>query len=117
MKLLTKEIRKKIPKLYATEDTPTAEKDIVVKFFSPVGAATWYAVEGEPVKDDEGNEVDFEFFGYADLFGDEVSGEFGYFRLKELEEIELPFGLGIERDMYFDGKKIKDVVSKYNEAA
>ena len=117
MKLLTKEIRKKIPALYSNENVALGEQEIAVKFFSPVGAATWYATEGEPQYDEDGNEVDFLFFGYADLFGDDVSGEFGYFTLKQLEEVELPFGLGIERDMYFGKKKIKDVVKKYNEAA
>ena len=29
--------------------------------------------------------------------------EWGYFTLSELEEVELPFGLGIERDKSFKG--------------
>lgn len=33
-KLLTQELRKRLPKLYATEKTPTDEKIAVVKFFS-----------------------------------------------------------------------------------
>ena len=43
MKLLTKEIKKKLPKLYSQEKV---EDPIVqVKFFDPVGSFTWYAYE------------------------------------------------------------------------
>lgn len=41
-------------------------------------------------------------FGLADLgFG---SPELGYFALEELESLRRPFGLGIERDILFEGK-------------
>lgn len=38
-----------------------------------------------------------------------MGAEYGYFSLKELEGIELPFGLKIERDLYFDGCLVKDL--------
>jgi len=64
----------------------------VVRFFNPVGAATWLATELD--QDDI-------FFGVADLgFG---CPELGSFALEELESIRLPFGLGIERDILFEG--------------
>ena len=37
-------------------------------------------------------------FGYADLG---YGGEWGYVSLSELESVKLPFGMGIERDIYF----------------
>lgn len=63
----------------------------VVKFFSPVGAATWLATELY----DDGDTL----FGLADLgFG---CPELGCFSLSELASIRLSFGLGIERDIRF----------------
>lgn len=62
----------------------------VVRFFNPVGAATWLATELDP---------DGILFGLADLgFG---CPELGSFALAELEAVRLPFGLGIERDLGF----------------
>lgn len=46
--MLTKDIKNKLPKLYATEKTPLEDKRVIVKFFCPWGSWTWYAVEGEP---------------------------------------------------------------------
>lgn len=75
----------------------------VVRFFNPVGAATWLATE----LDEDGI-----LFGVADLgFG---CPEIGSFALDELESIRLPFGLGIERDILFEGKF---PLSVYAEAA
>lgn len=64
----------------------------VVKFFNPVGAATWLATE----IDADGDTL----FGLADLgFG---CPELGCFSLAEIAAVRLPFGLGIERDACFD---------------
>lgn len=63
----------------------------VVKFFNPLGAATWLATELY----DDGDTL----FGLADLgFG---CPELGCFSLSELAGIRLPFGLRIERDIGF----------------
>jgi len=75
----------------------------VVRFFNPVGAATWLATEIDP---------DGILFGLADLgFG---CPELGGFALFELESIRLPFGLGIERELRWEGKF---PLSVYAEAA
>lgn len=64
----------------------------VVKFFAPVGAATWLAVE----LDADGDTL----FGLADLgFG---CPELGSFSLAELAAVRLPFGLRVERDLAFE---------------
>jgi hypothetical protein len=96
MELLTKELREKFPKLYATEKVPAEEKVVIAKFFQPWGSWTWYAVEfdGED-----------RFFGLVDGF----ELEWGYFSLSELQSIKGFGGLGIERDLYFGHPKIKDV--------
>ncbi len=65
----------------------------VVKFFNPIGAATWLATE----LDEDGDTL----FGLADLgFG---CPELGSYSLLEMASVRLPFGLGIERDLYFEG--------------
>ena len=94
MKLLTKAILKSLPPLYGTEDVPTVDKVIRVKYFDPCGAWTWYGVEYDPETR--------EFFGLVDGF----EKEWGYFSLTELESIKTKrFGLGIERDLYFKPRK------------
>ncbi len=63
----------------------------VVKYFSPIGAATWLATE----LDEDGDTL----FGLADLgFG---CPELGSFSLAEIASVRLPFGLSIERDLHF----------------
>ena len=66
----------------------------VVKFFSPVGAATWLFSE----LDEDGDTL----FGLCDLgFG---CPEMGSARLAEISAVTLPFGLTIERDLCFEGR-------------
>ncbi len=82
---------------------PAPDPIPVVRFFNPVGAATWLATE----LDEDGI-----LFGVADLgFG---CPELGSFALEELASIRLPFGLGIERDILFEGQF---PLSVYAEAA
>ena len=65
----------------------------VVRFFSPLSEAVWLATEMD---------MDGILFGLADLgFG---CPELGSYALKELQSIRLPFGLGIERDICFEGR-------------
>jgi len=89
MKLMTKEIEKRVPKLYSQEHEENPK--IIVKFFHPLSSYTWYVMEGE--KSEDG---DWMFFGLVN--GQEK--ESGYFTLKQLEEVKVK-GLGIERDLYF----------------
>lgn len=102
MMMLTKEIKKRLPPLYGTEKIPAEDKEVIVKFFNPCGAATWYAVEGSPEGDD------FIFFGYVNLGMGPSCSELGYFGLNELMSVRVPpFGLKIERDRHFSkGQKL-----------
>lgn len=104
MKLLTKAIEKKLEKfpLYS-QDGKGVEAKVVCKFFSPVGSWTWYVLEG--TKHEDG---DWEFFG---IVVNDMGAEYGYFGLKELENLSLPFGLKVERDLYFDECFVKDLGS------
>lgn len=101
MILLTPELR---DRLLANGRLRDADHVPVVKFFNPVGTATWLATE----LDDDGETL----FGLADLgFG---SPELGAFNLLEMASVRLPFGLGIERDLYFEAPF---PLSVYAEAA
>lgn len=64
----------------------------VVKFFNPLGIGTWLATE----LDEDGDTL----FGLADLGYPEL----GAFSLAEMQELELPLGMGIERDILFEGE-------------
>ena len=104
MKLLTQAIRNSIPKL-GSQDEKGENAIIHVKYFGG-GSWSWFATEGEPVLDDDGNEIDFQFFGLVHGFEKEL----GYFHLSELQSIKFPpFNLGIERDLYLGkNKTLKD---------
>jgi hypothetical protein len=85
MELLTEELRRTLPPLYATEGV--SDPLVVAKFFLPATGWTWYATEFD------GEDV---FFGY-------VVGQYpelGYFSLHELEEVRGPFDLAVERDHF-----------------
>jgi Protein of unknown function (DUF2958) len=86
MTLLTDEIKHQLPPLYSTEQTP--DPTAWVKFFTPDASWTWYATE----------------FDGEDTFFGLVQGqdeELGYFSLSELQTLQGPFGLRIERDISF----------------
>ena len=92
MKLLTDKIKAALPALYSTEDTPCEDKQVVVKFFNPLGSQTWEIVEGTFNEDMD----TWLLFGKCDLG---YGAEWGYVTLAELEAIKLPMGMGIERDI------------------
>ena len=89
MELMPKEVRDRIPALYAQENAESGTQVIHVKLFDPSGRWTLYATEFD------GEDI---FYGYVK--GDHP--EWGYFSLKEMESVNGPWGLKIERDMHFD---------------
>ena len=95
MKLLTQEIRKKLPALYSQEDKG-GKAVVYLKMFTPDSSWTWLATEFD------GEDT---FFGLVE--GHEK--ELGYFSLKELESVRGPLGLPIERDLYFQPKMLQDI--------
>lgn len=88
MKLMTKEIEKKIPSFNEGDGTA------YVKFFTPWSNWTWYGLEYSP--------SERLFYGLVEG----LETELGYFSLDELESVTGPFGLKIERDMYFTPTKL-----------
>jgi hypothetical protein len=110
MKLLTKAVEKSLPPLYSQEKNP--DPQVVVKFFNPCGAATWYITEGnwegEPTNGNPGE--DFTMFGLCDLgMG---FPELGYVSLNEMKAVRLPFGLGIERDLHWTPQPLSVIKEK-----
>jgi len=104
MKLLSKEIRKKLPPLYAQEDKG-GKAIVYLKLFTPDGSFTWYLTEGSPITDDSGKEVDFHFFGLVDG----LEKELGYVALSELESVRGPLGLPVERDLWWEPKTLDEI--------
>ncbi len=101
MKLLTKQLVDRFQQVGRQEDK--SDPVIIAKFFNPTGAGTWYATEYNP--------SDKTFYGYVSIFGD-WNDEWGYFSLTELESLKGPFGLGIERDIYFQETPSSKVINK-----
>lgn len=105
MKLLTQELKAKIPALYSQEN----EKDpmVICKFFDPTGSWSWYVLEGEEKECDYG--TDFLFFGYVVGFDNALC----YFTLNQLETVKRGVtglkALPIERDLYFTPCKLSEI--------
>ena len=97
MKLLTKALEKKFPKLYANEHKESKDIKIIAKFFCPWNQWTWFATEYD------GEDT---FFGYVMGYDYEL----GYFSLSELSSIRGFGGLGIERDLHFEECSLEDVM-------
>ena len=79
-------------RLLANGRIPDADHIPVVKFFNPFGQGTWLATE----LDEDGDIL----FGLADLGYPEL----GSWSLSEMTAIRLPVGMGIERDLHFEGR-------------
>lgn len=99
MRLLTNELRQKLPPLGATEKQ--SDPPVICKFFTPDSNWTWFATE----------------FDQQDTFFGAVSGhefELGYFSLEELEQTTGPLGLHIERDLYFKPTPLSKIREQYS---
>ena len=102
MRLMTKELEKALKQYpIGSQDGKGMDAQVIVKYFNPYVFATWLITEGE--KQEDGNWL---LFGYCHLF----EWEWGYISLSELENVELPFGLSIERELYNTGKTVKDYI-------
>ena len=103
MKLLTQELRKKLPPLYA-QDGKGGRAIVHAKFFTPDSNWTFYASEYD------GQD---RFFGLVDGHCKEL----GYFNLAELEEVAGPMGLPIERDLHWKPRSLEEIAPELFETA
>lgn len=94
-----KDILRRIPKLYATQNQKNPM--LWVKYFTPWTSWTWY------VSEFDGTDT---CFGYVVGFDSEL----GYFSLNELEDIEGPNGLHVERDIHWTPKHLYEVMKEHN---
>ena len=100
---MTKEIKEKATKQYDKGSDMDGQM-IVAKFFNPVGSWTWYLMNIDPENND-----------YAWGIVDGHAVEMGSFSMRELQNIQLPLGLGIERDLYFEPMKASEVWEQLNK--
>lgn len=95
MKLITKELEKVFEKYpLGSQDGLGGKAKVIAKFFNPIGAGTWLITEANKLENG-----DFEMFGYCHL-GDDEMAELGYVLSSQLENLKLPLGMTIERDLY-----------------
>ena len=95
MKLLTQEIRRKLPPLYSQE-SKGGKAIVYLKMFTPDSNFTFFATEFD------GEDT---FFGLVE--GHEK--ELGYFSLAELQSVRGGLGLPIERDLYWQPKTLEEI--------
>ncbi len=110
MQLITKEIERKLKANQAMMDESEArgddsfsivDREAVVKLFNPVGAGTWFLFS----MDNNGRA-----FGWAKI----SDGEYGYVDVNELQQLDVGFYLGIERDINFTGDTFNNIVNEWS---
>lgn len=97
MKLINNELQQRFKEVGRQRKNPL----VIAKFFDPAGSGIWYATEYNP----ETNIC----FGYVTGL---AYDEWGYFSVDEMEAIQRPFGLTIERDLYFKEIPFKDLLTQ-----
>ncbi len=103
MKLLTKEIEKKLQEQYP-KGSDFDTQQVVAKLFDPQGSWTWYLMNQNPENPDY-------LWGIVDGF--EV--ETGSISLSELESYRGKLGLPLERDLHFSPILAKEVWERLNK--
>ena len=98
MQLLTQDIRQTLPPL-GSQESRGMDAVVCVKFFTPDSSWTWYATEFD------GKDT---FFGLVDG----LERELGYFSLAELESARGPFGLAVERDLFWQPKTLGEITTE-----
>lgn len=96
--LMTEELRKALPPIYANENIKSNDVKVIAHFFHPYGQGDWYVTEFD------GEDM---MFGWVAMGGDP---ELGYIYLPELVELratvkgrKMPFQ-AIERDAHWTVK-------------
>lgn len=97
---MTPELKRQIPPLYTAEND--ADPVVYTKFFTPWASWTWYVLE---------------FDGTDTCFGwvEGLEKELGYFSISELQGIEGPFRLRVERDLSFTPCPLSKITGRKRE--
>ena len=104
MKLITKEVEKRLQKypLYS-QDGKKKDAVCVVKFFMCGVNWTWYILEADLESK----------IAFGITINSSGEGEYGYTSLEELQTVKNAWGLGVERDIAFEPKKLSDIDDNY----
>ena len=102
MKLITKTLEDHFAQV--GDQSEISNPLIIAKFFNPCGSQTWYASEY-----DKERQI---CFGYVTGM---AFDEWGTFSIQELESLKLPFGLKIERDLYFKETRFKELINEQDQ--
>jgi hypothetical protein len=98
MKLFTKEVDKQLFAQYP-KGSDLENQMVVAKIFNPYGRGVWYLLNSDPEDPDY-------IWAIVDLFEPDM----GSVSRSELQTVKVPpFGLGLERDIYFSPKPAKEV--------
>jgi Protein of unknown function (DUF2958) len=100
MKLLTEEFIEAMKPYPCYSQSEENDPLVPVKFFNPCGSGTWFITEYDP--------EDKIAFGYVTGLGHD---ELGSISIQELESIQLPLGLTIERDLHFKPCRLSECSS------
>lgn len=102
MQLMTQALEQRFATVGSQEQI--SDPLILAHFFNPTGGGDWYATEYDPDS--------WIFFGYVCLYGD-GHDEWGAFSLEELATYTGRFGLGIERDLYWQEQPASQVIAGF----
>ena len=100
MKLVTKEIEKKLPSLYTYDGKTKKEMlstKVVAKYFHCMSRYIFYVLEGDIEKDI--------FFGYRISPLNVDFDEYGYTPISELKSFKNQYGVPMERDIFIEPMK------------
>ncbi len=95
--LPSKNLLKKIPKLYETDEQPVAEKLIYLHFF--IFDCDWF------ISEYDGDDL---FYGYAILNGDHINAEWGYIAYSELKDININH-IEVDSEQNWQVKKVVEI--------
>jgi hypothetical protein len=100
-KLVPPSVTRTVPPLMS-QDGKGMDATVHLKFFNPCGSATWWITELDPKTG--------EAFGYVTGMSED---EWGSVDLNELAAVRGPLGLGIERDLHFSPKPLREALAAH----
>jgi hypothetical protein len=103
MKSFTEELKEMFVDYPLYSQSEVKDPLIIAKFFDPCGSATWFLTE-----------LDVETKTGFGLVTGLLVDELGYVSIDELESIKRPFGLTIERDLYFKQDRLSEIKKQYS---
>ena len=116
MKLMTKEIEKKLLKTETGSTLGNMDAEVIVKYFNPCGAGTWLITEGEKLEDAKDlrvPEVPARLRPHQDGTdaGEVACGDVGEDLVADHDGLVPPYRLRIERDLWCKGCTVQDLAA------